>query len=129
MLSLKNEGNTRNNENEFQIHSRKSSLNENLFKSESTNIRSSFDLHNVKSKYTRPSFLSLNSKFIGKENIRTDIYGNKICKGSKKHKVTFVDQISREKIAEIVIIHTEFPVNNKNLNTEEECQCSACIIY
>ena len=129
MLSLKNEGNTRNNENEFQSHSRKSSLNENLFKSESTNIRSSFDLHNIKSKYTRPSFLSLNSKFIGRENIRTDIYGNKICKGSKKHKVTFVDQISREKIAEIVIIHTEFPVNNKNLNTEEECQCSVCNIF
>ena len=61
MFNVCEDGDTRNNENEFQSHSRKSSLNENLFKSESTNIRSSFDLHNVKSKYTRPSFLSLNN--------------------------------------------------------------------
>ena len=101
----------KNDKNEFQIHSRKSSINENLYKSESTNIRSSFDLTNGKSKYSlsRPSFISLKSRFNGKENIRTDVYG--------------------ERIAEIVIVHTEFPVIYKESNVDEECQCSVCNIF
>ena len=121
----------KNDKNEFQIHSRKSSFNENLYKSESTNIRSSFDLTNGKSKYSlsRPSFISLKSRFNGKENIRTDVYGNKITKGTKKHKVTFIDEISRERIAEIVIVHTEFPVIYKESKVDEECQCSVCNIF
>ena len=120
--------------NEYNLHSRKSSLNENLLKSESSNNRCSSDFTNVKtslskSNISRPSFISLRQK--SEKDIfhgpRTDIFGNKIIKGSKNHKVTFIDEISREKIAHVVLINTE--TKNYNLNDYENCQCNVCSIY
>ena len=121
------------NENNFS-HSRKSSLNENLLKSESSNTRNSSDFTNIKtslnkSNISRPSFISLRQKsdkdiFHGP---RTDIYGNKIIKGSKNHKVTFIDEISREKIAEVILIENSF--SKSNINYKEECKCSSCLIF
>ena len=122
--------------NEYNLHSRKSSLNENLLKSESSNNRCSSDFTNVKtslskSNISRPSFISLRQK--SEKDIfhgpRSDIYGNKIIKGSKNHKVTFIDEISREKFAEVVLIDSDYS-NNKNANqVNEECQCSTCFIF
>ena len=102
------------NENNFS-HSRKSSLNENLLKSESSNTRNSSDFTNIKtslnkSNISRPSFISLRQK--SEKDIfhgpRSDIYGNKIIKGSKNHKISFIDQISRQKIAQIVLIDSDY---------------------
>ena len=122
--------------NEYNLHSRKSSLNENLLKSESSNTRNSSDFTNIKtslnkSNISRPSFISLRQK--SEKDIfhgpRTDIFGNKIIKGSKNHKISFIDQVSREKFAEVVLIDSDYS-NNKNANQiNEECQCSTCFIF
>ena len=123
------------NENNFS-HSRKSSLNENLLKSESSNTRNSSDFTNIKtslnkSNISRPSFISLRQK--SEKDIfhgpRSDIYGNKISKGSKNHKISFIDQISREKIAQIVLIDSDYLNYQKYNQINEECQCSACFIF
>ena len=123
------------NENNFS-HSRKSSLNENLLKSESSNTRNSSDFTNIKtslnkSNISRPSFISLRQK--SEKDIfhgpRSDIYGNKIIKGSKNHKISFIDQISREKIAQIVLIDSDYLNYQKYNQINEECQCSACFIF
>jgi hypothetical protein len=123
------------NENNFS-HSRKSSLNENLLKSESSNTRNSSDFTNIKtslnkSNISRPSFISLRQK--SEKDIfhgpRSDIYGNKIIKGSKNHKISFIDQISREKIAQIVLIDSDYLNYKKYNQINEECQCSACFIF
>ena len=60
------------------------------------------------------------------QNIRIDAYGNEIKKGEKekKYKVTFIDQISPEKIAEVILIE-----NNFNKQEEEICKCSSCFIF
>ena len=122
--------------NEYNLHSRKSSLNENLLKSESSNNRCSSDFTNVKtslskSNISRPSFISLRQK--SEKDIfhgpRTDIFGNKIIKGSKNHKISFIDQISREKIAQIVLIDSDYLNYKKYNQINEECQCSACFIF
>ena len=123
------------NENNFS-HSRKSSLNENLLKSESSNTRNSSDFTNIKtslnkSNISRPSFISLRQK--SEKDIfhgpRSDIYGNKIIKGSKNHKISFIDQISREKIAQIVLIDSDYLNYQKYNQINEECQCSVCFIF
>ena len=122
--------------NEYNLHSRKSSLNENLLKSESSNTRNSSDFTNIKtslnkSNISRPSFISLRQK--SEKDIfhgpRSDIYGNKIIKGSKNHKISFIDQISREKIAQIVLIDSDYLNYKKYNQINEECQCSACFIF
>ncbi len=41
-------------------------------------------------------------------------FGNKIIKGSKNNKVIFIVEISREKIAYVVLITTESKNNNLN---------------
>ena len=123
------------NENNFS-HSRKSSLNENLLKSESSNTRNSSDFTNIKtslnkSNISRPSFISLRQK--SEKDIfhgpRSDIYGNKIIKGSKNHKISFIDQVSREKFAEVVLIDSDYSNNKKGNQVNENCQCSTCFIF
>ena len=122
--------------NEYNLHSRKSSLNENLLKSESSNNRCSSDFTNVKtslskSNISRPSFISLRQK--SEKDIfhgpRTDIFGNKIIKGSKNHKISFIDQVSREKFAEVVLIDSDYLNYKKYNQINEECQCSTCFIF
>ena len=122
--------------NEYNLHSRKSSLNENLLKSESSNNRCSSDFTNIKtslskSNISRPSFISLRQK--SEKDIfhgpRTDIFGNKIIKGSKNHKISFIDQVSREKLAEVVLIDSDYSINKNANQVNEECQCSTCFIF
>jgi hypothetical protein len=63
-------------------------------------------------------------------NKRKDIFGNEILKGSKEHKISFIDQISSQKIAEVVLIDSNFQ-NNKynNSNNKELCQCISCHLF
>ena len=60
-------------------------------------------------------------------NKRKDAFGNEILKGSKNHKVSFIDQISSEKIAEIVLLDLNNQYNN--YNNKDTCQCSTCNIF
>ena len=46
-------------------------------------------------------------------------------KGEKKHKVSFIDNISPQKIAEIILIENYLIKKNDNTN----CECSACFIF
>ena len=115
--------------NDSENQTRKSSLNE--IKNEG---RISLDITNAKTSFSksnsRPSFISLKHKLSDKiffPEQRTDAFGNKIIKGSKTHKLSFIDEISREKIAHVVLINTE--TKNYNLNDYENCQCNVCSIY
>jgi hypothetical protein len=119
---------------ENEINSKKS--NDNLLKLNLSQRRNSLD-STSKSTMTRslsrPSFISNKQKSYDRfslkkiNGIRTDVFGNKIIKGSKNYKVTFIDEISREKIAQVVLIHTESKYDN--LNDTENCQCNVCSIY
>ena len=62
---------------------------------------------------------------------RYDAYGNLIFKGSKSHKVTFIDNICRKNIAEVILVESENSIRN-NTNDKEQtiCQCeTGCLIY
>ena len=76
----------------------------------------------------RPSLVSLNPT---QSKTRHDIYGNEIKKGSKKHKISFIDEISNEKFAEITIVVTENvgKKNRKQKNEEVHCDCQSCLIF
>ena len=114
--------------NESENQTRKSSLNE--IKNEG---RISLDITNAKTSFSksnsRPSFISLKHKLSDKiffPEQRTDAFGNKIIKGSKTHKLSFIDEISREKIAQVIIIDSSYTKNNLN---KEECKCETCNIF
>jgi len=65
---------------------------------------------------------------ISNSSIRIDAFGNEITKkGSKNYKVSFIDEISREKIAEVILIENSF--SKSNINYKEECKCSSCLIF
>jgi len=77
----------------------------------------------------RPSILSLNPSQSSKG--RHDIYGNEIKKGSKKHKISFIDEISNEKFAEVTIVVTENEgkKNKRRKKQEVNCDCQTCILF
>jgi len=82
---------------------------------------------NIK-KLMRPSIVSLNPT---QSKTRHDIYGNEIKKGSKKHKISFIDEISKQKFAEITIVVTENEgkKNKKKKNEEVHCDCQSCLVF
>lgn len=57
---------------------------------------------------------------------RTDIYGNSIMKGSKSHKVSFIDNISNKKIAEVIMV--DQPFKKKEERVTLNC-ASSCLIF
>ena len=58
---------------------------------------------------------------------RRDVYGVPIVKGSKEHKVTFYDVLTRKDIATIVNIDSY--KDNKNSNKYKTCGCeSSCML-
>ena len=63
-----------------------------------------------------------------KANIRKDNYGNEIKKGSKEHKVCFIDDISNQKIAEVILIESSY-LNNGFTECDNFCQCQSCFIF
>ena len=79
-----------------------------------------------KQRRSRPSNFLLNERLSKEINQnRIDVYGNEIVKGSKKHKVSFIDNISSKKIAEIVLIESSYDYQND----KTICKCSSCFIF
>jgi stalled ribosome rescue protein Dom34 len=65
---------------------------------------------------------------ISNSSTRIDAFGNEITKkGSKNYKVSFIDEISREKIAEVILIENSF--SKSNIGYKEDCKCSSCFIF
>ena len=78
----------------------------------------SINKNNIK----RPSYILDNL-----EHTRQDAFGTFIIKGRKSHKVTFIDNISNQNIAEIILIDS---LPSKSAKDTCECKCSAgCKIF
>lgn len=59
-----------------------------------------------------------------RNTIRHDVYGNTIFKGSKNHRVSFIDTISNNKFTETIIVNK----NQSKASTDKvECNCSCAI--
>ncbi len=138
ILSLHNNNVKKQNfQNEYSQKTR-NSLNDNFERRESNLTKTSFN--EINSKYSlnknlqlRPSLLSLKIQKSDKElfsNKRKDAFGNEILKGSKEHKVSFIDQISSKKISESVLLDNYYYVNKNNNDPYELCKCnSPCYIF
>ena len=82
-----------------------------------------------KTRLSRPSIFSNNNRVNNNLFIRFDAYGNEIVKGSKNHKVSFIDNISSQKIAEVILIEDSNDYEKENLDNVS-CQCSDfCFIF
>jgi hypothetical protein len=93
----------------------------------SLSIDSSTKNSSMKTK-SRASIFSDNMNKISHSSTRIDAFGNEITKkGNKNYKVSFIDEISREKIAEVILIENSF--SKSNINYKEECKCSSCLIF
>lgn len=88
----------------------------NLTFSESTEILSTKisikPLHQNK----RPSIYTTEmiSKSFKAPCFRKDVYGNIISKGSKEHKVSFIDNVAPQRIAEVILIEAQNSPKGKN---------------
>ena len=92
----------------------------------SLSIDSSTKNSSMKTK-SRASIFSDNINKISHSSTRIDAFGNEITKkGNKNYKVSFIDEISREKIAQVIIIDSTYTKNNLN---KEECKCETCNIF
>ena len=116
----------------------RNSLSDNFGRRESNLTKTSFnEIHSRnslnKNLILRPSLLSLKIQRSDKElfsNKRKDAFGNEILKGSKEHKVSFIDQISSKKISESVLLDNYYYVNKNNNDPYELCKCnSPCYIF
>ena len=76
---------------------------------------------------SRPSIFSNNKLSNNLYNIRFDAFGNEIIKGEKNHKVSFIDNISHQKIAEVILIES-FDNSKKKKSDDVICKCS-CYIF
>ena len=97
------------------------------------NILSSSEIstkYTISKRKSKLSIFSGDSKFINNSSSnRFDAFGNEINKkGNKNYKVSFIDQISSEKIAEVILIDDSYFKNNNN-KEKEICKCSTCFIF
>ena len=76
---------------------------------------------------SRLSIFSNNKLSNNLYNIRFDAFGNEIIKGEKNHKVSFIDNISHQKIAEVILIES-FDNSKKKKSDDVICKCS-CYIF
>ena len=83
-----------------------------------------------KTRLSRPSIFSSNNRVSNNLFLtRFDVYGNEIVKGSKNHKVSFIDNISSQKIAEVILIENSNDYEKEN-SDNVNCQCSGfCFIF
>lgn len=80
---------------------------------------------------------SNNKRLNNNQSERFDAFGNEIFKGSKNHKVSFIDNISRQKIAEVILVENDYNLHHypidkidENENEKNGCQCdNCCLIY
>ena len=85
-----------------------------------------------KKRQSHPSNFLLNEQLARDINSnRIDVYGNEIVKGSKRHKVSFIDMISPKKIAEVVLIESSYSNNGNFKNNTDKiiCECNSCFIF
>lgn len=64
-------------------------------------------------------------------SLRKDYYGSLICKGKKTHKVTFIDNISNKKLAEVILVDdydSEVKKRKYNKNSTSVCTCSCLTV-
>ena len=93
----------------------------------SLSIDSSTKNSSMKTK-SRASIFSDNMNKISHSSTRIDAFGNEITKkGNKNYKVSFIDEISREKISEVFLYNIESKYSN--LKNNDNCQCNACFIF
>ena len=102
-------------------------------KNKKFNILSSSEIstkYTISKRKSKLSIFSGDSKFINNSSLnRFDAFGNEINKkGNKNYKVSFIDQISSEKIAEVFLIDDSYFKNNNN-KEKEICKCSTCFIF
>ena len=72
----------------------------------------------------RPSISYLYESSQIKKSVRHDGFGNEIVKGSKSHKVSFVDNISNARLAEVILFDSATKSNKVT------CECNAsCGIF
>jgi hypothetical protein len=106
-------------------------------KRRSSKFSTSFEISTKNSNFQRRSRHSIFSSEIknSKENfpnIRTDAFGNEINKkGIKNYKVSFIDEISNEKIAEVILVeNTDNSCKRKNvIDKNNICRCETCFIF
>ena len=80
---------------------------------------------------------SNNKRLNNNQSERFDAFGNEIFKGSKNHKVSFIDNISRKKIAEVILVENDYNLHHypidkidENENEKNGYQCdNCCLIY
>ncbi len=85
----------------------------------------------------KSNFNSNNKRLNDNQSERFDAFGNEIFKGSKNHKVSFIDNISRKKIAEVILVENDYnlhryPIDkiDENENEKNGYQCdNCCLIY
>ena len=101
----------------------------------SKNIFSILEVSTKSSISKRKSKLSIfsgDSKFINNSSSnRFDAFGNEINKkGNKNYQISFIDEISSQKIAEVILIDNSYSYckNGKN-KVKENCKCSTCFIF
>jgi hypothetical protein len=101
-------------------------LNENKLKRRNS-INSISQMISTKFSIKNKSFFSSELKILkgNDNNMRIDAYGNDIKKGEKNYKISFIDQISSNKIAEIILIDN----NNIICNNKDYCKCNSCFIF
>ena len=107
-------------------------LNENKLKRRNS-INSISQIISTKLSIKNRSFFSSELKILKGDdnNMRIDAYGNEIKKGEKNYKVSFIDQISSDKIAEIILIENNEIIikNKKNYDEKDYCKCNTCFIF
>ena len=84
----------------------------------------------------KSNFNSNNKRLNNNQSERFDAFGNEIFKGSKNHKVSFIDNISRQKIAEVILVENDYNLHHypidkidENENEKNGYQCDCCLIY
>ena len=102
-------------------------------KNKKFNILSSSEIstkYTISKRKSKLSIFSGDSKFINNSSSnRFDAFGNEINKkGNKNYKVSFIDQISSEKIAEVFLIDDSY-FKKSNNKEKEICKCSTCFIF
>ena len=80
---------------------------------------------------------SNNKRLNNNQSERFDAFGNEIIRGSKNHKVSFIDNISRKKIAEVILVENDYNLHHypidridENENEKNGYQCdNCCMVY
>ena len=93
-------------------------------------------INSKKSNFNSLNF-SNNERLNNNQSERFDAFGNEIIRGSKNHKVSFIDNISKKKIAEVILVENDYNLHHypidridENENEKNGYQCdNCCMVY